>query len=234
METAIDKSLVERAVDLKSSLTKLRSLLNVDGESNVPQWCKDRIAELEEHLKEEKFIRSKQEESYDALSKCNKELTGQIEQLTKSRQTVEEKLHRSEEAVHLEKKLLENKEKKWKEEKQQMELQHSQKQAKIETLTARNAYYKKENEDFKDDHRRVREIQKQLDQLKEEMKQKEAENERLKEEMAAKQAANEEKYNEEVNKRETAEKRLLDKEASLNQEVRTNPSHHFVTFYKLR
>lgn len=219
MEATIDKSLVDKAIDLKSSLAKLRILINVDGESNVPKWCKDRMQELAEHLKEEKFIRKKQEESYDALTKYNKELTGQIDSLTKSRDKLEEKLHRSEQAVHLEKKLLENKEKKWKEDKQQLELQNSQYQAKIETLNARNAYYQKENEDFKNDHRRAKAIQKELDEVKEEMKKKEAENEALKKDMAEKQAANEEKYNQVVKMREGVEKRLEDTKATLNQEV---------------
>mmetsp|Transcript_42223 Transcript_42223/g.102040 ORF Transcript_42223/g.102040 Transcript_42223/m.102040 type:complete len:613 (+) Transcript_42223:595-2433(+) len=224
MEGTIDKSLVEKAIDLKSSLAKLRTLLNVDGESNVPQWCKDRMQELDEHLKEEKFIRSKQEESYDAITKYNKELMGQMEALTKSREKVEERLHRSEEAVHLEKKLLENKENKWKQEKAQLELENSQKQAKIETLNARNGYYQKENEDFKNDHRRAKAIQKDLDELKEEMKKKEAENEALKKEMAEKQAASEEQYNQEVQKRENVEKRLEDTEATLNQELKETKS----------
>lgn len=221
MEATIDNSLVARAIDLKSSVAKLRTLLNVDGESNVPQWAKDRMQELDEHLKEEKFIRSKQEESYDALSKYNKELTEQIETLAKSRDALEEKLHRSEEALYLEKKLLENKENKWKQEKRQLELQDSQKQAKIETLNARNGYYQKENDDFKNDHRRAKEVQKEVDALKEELKKKQGDNEALKKEMEEKQAASEEQYKQEVQKREDTEKRLVDMEATLHQEVST-------------
>ncbi|CAJ1891004.1 unnamed protein product [Cylindrotheca closterium] len=224
MEATLDRSLVDKAIDLKSGLAKLRNLLNVDGESNVPQWAKDRMQELDDHLKEEKFIRSKQEASYDALSKYNKELMGQIEALTKSRDTAVEKLHRSEEAVDLEKKLSQNKEKKWNEEKQKLEVQNSQYHAKIETLNARNAYYQKENEDFKNDHRRAKAIQKELDELNEEMKKKEAENEALKKEMVEKQAASEEQYKQEVQKRETVEKRLEDTKATLNQELKETKS----------
>lgn len=222
-EIAAEDGVIEQTnKSLKSSLANLRSLLKVDVESHVPPWCKDRMKELETDLKEEKFIRSKQDESYDALSKCNRELTGQVERLAKSRDELEAKWNRSEETVQSGKKVLLDKVAEWKREKEQLETQNSQNQYKIETLIARNNFYQNQIEGLQEDERKAKEVRKELDELKDYIEKKEAENAELKGEIKAKQAASEEKYNAEVRAREKLKKALEDTEATLIQEVSEN------------
>eukprot|EP00980_Cylindrotheca_fusiformis_P020984 scaffold7987_cov200-Cylindrotheca_fusiformis.AAC.13 len=195
---------------LASSLASLRSILKIDSPTR-PSHPKsllrgfERITELENQLKEEKQLRDKQERSYEALSKHNKELAMQVELLTKSRATMEDKYHKSDRALQAEKAQTVEKQSEWTKEKENLEKINAEHSNEIERLKARSLFFQRQHEELK-------EFQQQAYDLK-------AELEALKNEMDEKQAQHEERNKNEINLREELERRLEDTESTLKSEV---------------
>lgn len=165
---------------LASSIANLRSILKIESpsaDSHNKSLFRglERITELESQLKEEKALRNKQEESYEALSKYNKELAVQVELLTKSRENMEDKFNNSDRALQAEKAKLEEKQSEWTKATDQLEKEKSENLHEIERLKARNLFFQRQNEELKVFQQQLADLKVELEALKREMAEKEAE-----------------------------------------------------------
>jgi chromosome segregation ATPase len=166
---------------LASSLANLRSILNIDNSptksshsTSVVLRGFERITEVESQLKEEKSLRQKQEESYEALSKYNKELAMQLELLNKSRAKLEDRFNTSDRALQAEKAQLAKEQTERKTEMEKMEKEKSESLNEIERLKARNLFFQRQNEELKVFHQQSKDLKAELEAQTREMEEKQA------------------------------------------------------------
>jgi DNA repair exonuclease SbcCD ATPase subunit len=203
---------------LASSLANLRSILNIDNSpkksshsASVVLRGFERITEVESQLKEEKSLRRMQEESYEALSKYNKELSMQLELLNKSRAKLEDRFNSSDRALQAEKAQLAKEQTERKTEMERMEKEKSESLNEIERLKARNLFFQRQNEELKVFHQQSKDLKAELEAQKQEMEEK--------------QAHSEERHNIAVRRREELEQRLEEIEKTMKAEVSVHSWH---------
>jgi chromosome segregation ATPase len=198
--------------DLVSSLANLRSILMVEdaassgGQSSksLRGWSKaeERIKVLEKQLNEELSLREKQDSSYQSLSEYNKTLSMELELLTESRASMEEKANMSNRALRTEKAQFARKEEEWKAEMIKVTAEKSKSINECERLKARSQYYQQQNEELNDYSKNLR-----------------AEIAKLKLEIEAKEVQYCEKHKEETTLQEKLKMCLEETEKTKNAEV---------------
>lgn len=206
---------------LASSLANLRSILNIDNSptksshsTSVVLRGFERITEVESQLKEEKSLRQKQEESYEALSKYNKELAMQLELLNKSRAKLEDRFNTSDRALQAEKAQLAKEQTERKTEMEKMEKEKSESLNEIERLKARNLFFQRQNEELKVFHQQSKDLKAELEAQTREMEEK--------------QAHFEERHKKAVRMREELEQRLEETKSTMKAEVSVHSWHNLL------
>lgn len=190
---------------LNASLKHLRSILMIDGTSNSKQVVKfeEQIKHLESQLKREKSLRAKQESSYEALSKYNKELTLQLESLAKANECNENKFNTANRALQTEKVNLHTQHEEWKAEKEKLKKELNEYKNEAEKSKIRFLYFQQQ----------VKELTNVSDGLKGDIV-------KLEKEMEESRGGYEEKLRNEAKQRDDLKSMMQETETKLKKEVR--------------
>lgn len=188
---------------LNSSLKHLRSILMIDAASNAGVVkFEEQIKHLEGRLKEERSLRAKQETSYEALSKYNKELSLQLDAVTKLNQTNEDKYNSANRSLQSEKTQLDRKQTEWTSETDKLKNDLKESQNESEKNKTRCLYF-----------------QQQIEELKTESKELKADIVKLKSEIEANQNEYKERLQDETNKQDELKKQMKETKDTLEDEV---------------